>query len=290
MVPVTSPECSICSYRQKPPLPPTRVRHRHISPREIRILQGVEYEEQNLHYMCTTCQVRHAARPEQGLNVLVGDSNLHNLHNPRGNIGPRCPPDKAHIDWLTVCGATIAELEHAWEIDYGKSVRPMRILLSGGLNDLIQGKSRTDIVASILHFRITVDHQNRYHNLVKNELVVATVLNAPKLVWFSDNGPPPPNYTNLLEEVKELNAWIIYFNQQKGKITPRFHRLGVKNGTQKKQDGSITRVQKHLFKQWRQSEPNNDKVHLSDEWRVRMGIQVTRHFEGEMDRFGIIGS
>ena len=73
-------------------------------------------------------------------------------------------------------------------------------------------------------------------------------------------------------------------------LKSQMYRLGVKNGTQKKQDGSITRVQKHLFKQWRQSEPNNDKVHLSDEWRVRMGIQVTRHFEGEMDRFGIIGS
>jgi hypothetical protein len=288
MVPVTVTECSICSYRQRPPMTPRQVKHSHSSAREIRILQGVEYEEENLQYMCTTCQVRHAARPEQGLNVLVGDSNLHNIHNPRGDTH-RCPPDPVHIDWLTVCGATIPELEYAWDLDYGKSVRPMRILLSGGLNDLIKGKSRTDIVASILHFRIAVDHQNQYHPMVKNELVVATVLNAPKLVWFPDNGPPPPNYNNLLDEVKELNAWIIYFNQQKGKITPRFHRLGVKNGTQKKQDGSIIRVLKHQFKQWRQSEPDHDKVHLTDEWRVRMGIQVTRHFKGEMDRFGLIG-
>ena len=43
----------------------------------------------------------------------------------------------------------------------------------------------------------------------------------------------------------------------------------MKNGTRKNRQGKM-----HQLRQWRQSEPDHDKVHLSDEWRVRMGIQV----------------
>ena len=95
--------------------------------REIRILQGVEYEEQNLPYMCPTCATSHPARPVDGLNVLVSAGNLHDIHHPRDDR-VRCPPDPIHIEWLTVCGATIADLQYAWELDYSKSNRPMRIL------------------------------------------------------------------------------------------------------------------------------------------------------------------
>ena len=107
-----------------------------------------------------------------------------------------------------MCGATIPELEYAWKVDYGRSSRPMRILLSGGVNDLIRGKSRTDIVASILHFKNAIEHQNGYHNTKPNEFFVAKVLNDPKLVWFPENGTQAPNFVNLLSDIKELNSWI----------------------------------------------------------------------------------
>ena len=248
-LPSRGPACSICSYRQPPPLTPSPVDHSHNSPREIRIMQGVEYCEENVQFMCTTCRVSHMVRSDNSLNILLGDSNLHNIHTPRGGAA-RSPPDPIHIDWLTISGATIKELELAWQLDYGKYSRPMRILLSAGLADLVKGRSRTDIVADILHFRAVVIKQNEYHPFIKNEFVVATILNPPKLVWFEDNpGPPPPNHVNLLSELKELNSWIAYFNQQMGKITPRLHRFGVKNGTQKR-NGNTVRVQHHLMNQW----------------------------------------
>ena len=284
----SAPRCDICSYRQRPPAPSRLVNHRHSSPREIRILQGVEYEDENLAYMCPTCVTDHPARSPDGLNVLVGASNLHDIHHPR-DASVSCPPDPVHIDWLTVCGATISDLQYAWELDYGKSTRPMRILLSAGLNDLARGKTRTAVVASILQFRTVVDRQNQYHPHTNNEFVVATVLNPPKLVWFEDNGPPPPDHKNLLNEIKELNSWIVYFNQQRDKITPRFHRFGVKDGTRRDKDGKFQKVKCHLMNRWRQTEPDSDKLHLSDKWRVRMGTAVTRHFQGEIERFGILG-
>jgi hypothetical protein len=188
---------------------------------------------------------------------------------------------------LTVSGSTIKELEYAWLLDYAKERRPMRILLSAGLTDLVNGRSRTDIVADILHFRTMVNKQNRYHPRTNNEFVAATILNPPKLVWFEDNGPPPPNHVNLLSEIKELNSWITYFNQQMGKITPRFHRFGIKNGTQRR-NGNTFRVQHHIMSQWRQSDPVQDRLLLSDTLRVRLGLSVTRHFQGEIERFGIL--
>ena len=285
------PTCSICSHRQTPPLTPRPVGHSHNSPREIRIMQGVEYCEENVLYMCTTCRVSHKVRPDNGLNILLGDTNLHNIHCPRGDK-PRSPPDPLHIDWLTISGATIKELEYAWQLDYAKYTRPMRILLSAGLADLVQGRSRTDIVADILHFWAVVNKQNDYHLLTKNEFVVATILNPPKLVWFEDNGPPPPNHVNMLSELKELNSWIAYFNQQKDKLTPRLHRFGVKNGTQKvyPKEGvpHTVRVQHHLMKQW-EAVPVRDKLYLSDTWKVRLGLAVVRHFEGELKRYGVLG-
>ena len=38
-------------------------------------------------------------------------------------------------------------------------------------------------------------------------------------------------------------------------------------------------------------EPDHDKVHLSDEWRVRIGIKVTRHFVvGEQESRRVFGN
>ena len=73
-----------------------------------------------------------------GLDVCVSDSTLHDFHLPR-EPGVVCPPDKSHVDWLTIPGATVEELLFAWQVEYAKVTRPMRVLLVAGLNDLIKG-------------------------------------------------------------------------------------------------------------------------------------------------------
>ena len=102
-------------------------------------------------------------------------------------------PDPLHIDWVTVCDASITELEHAWYVGYWTSNKPMRILLCGGLEDLAAGKSVTDVIEQIVHFKQKVDRQNP-----RNELVVATLLNPPKYTWFEDNGEPRRNHKPIL--------------------------------------------------------------------------------------------
>ena len=143
-----------------------------------------------------------------------------------------------------------------------------------------RGASRDTILERFISLKETIDKQNDWHPHAKNELVIATILNPPKLVWFAANGPPPPNYVNHLKDVKEINDWLKNFNQSNGRVcTPSFHRLGVR---------TIRGVQSHHLSQWRQSEPISDMVHLSDHMRVRMGQAVIKHFRGEWDRFGTL--
>ena len=204
-------------------------------------------------------------------------SQLHNFHLPRV---PQvyCPPDLLHVDWLTISGGTISDLTHAYRVDYKKQPRAHRILVSAGLNDLMRGASRDTVVERFIYLKETIDAQNEHHPETKNELVIATILNPPKLAWFAGNGEPPANFQNRLQELRDLNSWIKYYNSQNGRVcTPAFHRFGVR---------TVKGVQTHHFSQWRQSEPVLDMVHLNDAMRVRMGQAVVRHFRGELDRFG----
>ena len=92
-----------------------------------------------------------------------------------------------------------------------------------------------------------------------------------------------------LQDIKELNSWIVFYNKQNGKdITPRFHRYGVRDGWAKDAEQKRIRVKKHIMLQWCNQEPILSRVHLSPTMRVRLGIAVTRHFQGELQRNGQI--
>ena len=45
----------------------------------------------------------------------------------------------------------------------------------------------------------------------------------------------------------------------------------------------------HRWNDWRATEARDDKLHLSDRMRVKMGRQVIKFFEGEYERNGPIG-
>ena len=137
--------------------------------------------------MCSTYQVFRPSRVDYGLNVCLADSQLHEFHWPKDPEVQR-PPDSSHVDWVTVPGGTIPTLHHAWFADYYKSTQPMRVLLVAGINDLIKGGTMSTLTNSILQLKNSIDEQNSYHPGVKNELVVATLLNPPKLTWFADTG------------------------------------------------------------------------------------------------------
>ena len=189
------------------------------------------------------------------------------------------------VDWLTIPGAKISDLELAWNIDYRYQTHPMRVLLVAGLNDLIKGGTKDTVMESIRQFQKTIDDQNRYHNGARNQFVVANLLNPPKLAWHKDNHPPPHGYINRLEELIQLNQEIDRFNTDNGMFTgPGFQNLGVRKTKIWHSDGSWSDFKAHRWQEWRRTEPDHDKLHLNDRLRMRMGRMVVRYFEGEMER------
>ena len=90
----------------------------------------------------------------------------------------------------------------------------MRVLVSAGLNNLLRGATRDSMVEDFIHMKEVIQAQDAQHPHKQNELVIATVLNPPKLVWFSGNGPPPTEFKNHLKDIMELNSWIKFFNLQ----------------------------------------------------------------------------
>ena len=264
------------------------VYHRHHSSRQVRVFQGVEYSSRNRVYFCTTCEVSHQVKMPYGLNVCVSSSELHQLHQPR-EPGVVCPADKIHVDWLTIPGATISDLSMAWKLDYQHSRRPMRVLLVAGLNDLLKGGNFESVKKELRRFEEEIVHQNRYHPDQPNELTIATMLNPPKMVWFTDNGPPPPGHRDRGEEINLINDWIDAINSLHGKqCAPRFHTWATRTTT-REVDGVVREFKTHRWNEWRATETREDKLHLSDKMRVKMGRQVIKYFEGEYERNGPIG-
>ena len=68
----------------------------------------------------------------------------------------------------------------------------------------------------------------------------------------------------------------------------RFHRFGVKTG-RKFVNGVSVPIHVHQLRKWSQSEPIVDMVHLNDYWRTRHGASVVHHFEGEIEKKGVLG-
>ena len=169
----------------------------------------------------------HLARMPYGLDICVGDSMLHELHNPR-DPGVECPPDTSHVDWLTIPGAKIEDLLYAWRLDYHREENPMRVMLVAGVNNLIKGDSFDEITSAIERFWWNVVSQDKYHPDLPNTFAVAPILPVPKLVWYPDNGEYSPQYRNRRDEVERLNEWIREFNSNNGiSQVPRFGVWGT---------------------------------------------------------------
>ena len=278
-------ECQICSYRQPLPDPKTPVFHRHNSSRQQRILQNVEYDDENKWYLCPTCQAMHQSRLDYGLNICVSDAQLHNFYLPE-DTSLTCPPDSTHVDWVTVPGATIPELEFAWSVDYHHVKAPCRILLVAGLTDLLESGSKDVVMDSFKKFKKTVDHQNYHHPGAANQFAVAPLIFPPKVAWFRDNGPLPNGHGGCREnEISKLNDLILNFNAQHGlPFVPHFNTLGVRRYKKYYDDGSWRMVVHHRMNQWSQTEPRHEKLYLGEALKIRMGKMVVKYFEGEISR------
>ena len=270
------PRCNICSFKQSTSLMP--VYHRHHSTHQVRVDQGVEYASKNCSYMCPSCKIQHVAKLPYGLDICISDSTLHNVHYPKepGVNGLR---DTSHVDWLTIPGATVEQLLYAWQVEYANESRPMRLLLVAGLNNFLKGGNIETLTSQIVRFGEKVKYQDILKPQRSNSFAVAPLLLAPKLVWFPENGNPSSNYVNRMDEVEDVNNWITIYNMSNNiKNVPDFHHMGTRLN-KRVVYGVQTEFKTHCWNQWRASESRENKLHLADFWRVKMGQDVVKYFQ-----------
>ena len=67
------------------------------------------------------------------------------MHNWRGYRENRYVGDSIHIDEITIPGACLKVLLHALAIEYGKSHRPIDVLVVAGANDILKGLSLAEV-------------------------------------------------------------------------------------------------------------------------------------------------
>ena len=272
--------CNICSFAQHPPEKKVPIYHKHFSSLKLRYFNGAEAS--NSPYLCPSCMSSHVPYPKTRTKLIISDSTLHMYFAPPdGNIGQHTG-DVLHCDYLTIPGASIHTLSNAFRIEYLDAVhgRPMDVCIVAGYNDLVRNYDREYImykfkklVAMVLDAKV---------DQVENTVAISTLMYAPQLAWFPDNGPVPyPGYNNQREKIDWLNAAINQENRRNNVPEfPGFHTYGVRTATKSYTDryGQVHQraIKAHRWEHWREEDPAS-MLHLRNDRRIKMGVALNKY-------------
>ena len=275
--------CYICSY-SKENNEIVSIYHRHFSSLRLREMLGVEGTEKC--YLCPSCKSRHGSYPEDRVKIVVSDSTLHQFFAPPNyEDKPPYKGDTMHTDYITVPGGCIDELYNAFRLDQKllPAAKPLDVVLVMGYNDLVKGHSRQFIMDCFEVFsELVLRLAKQNHPDIPNTLAIASIMYAPQLSWFPDNGPEPLNYQNQMEKIDWLNARIHELNLKNSCPSyPRFHTYGVRTATRSTHDryGYLHqyKVKSHRWEHWREQTRSN-MLHLRNDRVFKMGTAVNNYF------------
>ena len=117
---------------------------------------------------------------------------------------------------------------------------------------------------------------------VENTVAISTLMYAPQLAWFPDNGSVPyPGYSNQREKIDWLNSAINQENRRNNAPEfPGFHTYGVRKATRKYTDwyGQVHHraIKAHRWEHWRESEPAS-MLHLRNDRRIKMAMALNKY-------------
>ena len=195
--------CQVCSSDDK------QIYHKHFS--SLRLRQILDVENSDRAYLCPSCKSRHRSYPEARVKMVVSDSTLHEFFAPPGYTVSQYEGDTMHADYITIPGACMDTLFHAFRLDCDllPPDKPIDVVLVMGYNDLVKGHSRHWIMECLNCFcRYVSDLAQKNHPDTPNTVAIATFMYPPQLAWLYDNGPEPPNYVNEKEKIDWLNAQL----------------------------------------------------------------------------------
>ena len=238
-------------------------------------------EATNAPFFCPSCKSSHLPYPKERTKIVISDSTLHNFFAPPTPTTRDYEGDTLHTDYVTIPGAQLETLFHAFKLEYASHPRPMDIFIVGGYNDLVRKNSREYIMWHIKEFvRYVLELQNCPGS--RNTIAVGTFMYPPQLAWFEDNGPEPDNYTNQKGKLNWLNRAIEDLNLENG--APDYvgiHKYGLRVVTRRRKDRygqeHQRHIKKHRWEHWREKEKQN-MLHLTNERRFKLGKAVNDFF------------
>ena len=271
--------CRICSYKQTYPIEPFPVRHKHFSSAQLREILEVENTER--WFYCPTCKSRHRPYIDERIKVVVSDSTLHDFYALASHSSDIYEGDLIHVDYVTIADGTIAELLHAFKLDYVLKKKPklLDVVLVAGYFDALLGHSREIILWGLSTFADVVMIENGRRT--GNTFTVASLMYPPKLCWFSDNGPTPFRYTNNMEKFDWLNAQIHALNEHNSPGYPGFHSYGTRKSvttvTDAEGNRQLRHCRAHRWEHWVES-ARREKLTLRPDRKFKMGKAFNNFF------------
>ena len=248
------------------------ITHKHFSSIKYRLQAPID---ENGNYPCTQCRdTPHSFKTGRRYSVLLSSSTLHQWQGAR-TIN-RYKGDEIHVEQLTIPGATIEDIRHALEAEFKGTYRCIDVLAVVGLNDVMRGRSREQIIADYTRLQNTV-HELAPQEGGTNSIAIATMIIPPKIVQRGGG---------QLEKMVGINAAIMHMNQEQSqtrpvKLAPKFHtwgRTGERSYVNQARPRMLLAGTDQIRNgQWREDEDTR-KLHLSDAARLRMGRACVGYF------------
>ena len=190
------------------------------------------------------------------------------------------PENRLHVDNLSIPGSKVPELQHAFLVDYKGVEASLHVVLSGGLNDVMAGKSAQTIFQEMVSFGDAIVSLNP-----KNTFSVVTLLLPPMLVKLPCDGiERGKEFIDYKDTIIQLNALILGYRKREQSLKGTcfitgFHHLGLRE--EKGITGEVTGLplknNAFNFPLWRETEPAK-MLHGSDTLRRIMGKRINEYF------------
>ena len=286
------PYCSVCSEIVTEAYPDGKMTyHNHYSSKEYRMEAALTDLGE---YDCDTCEISpHTYKSGQRVALLITSSTLSNwqniLYTREGVIRQEgYEGDELHVDHLAVPGATIRELQHAFEAEYDGYWRPIDVIFCGGINNVLQGQSVEQIITELQTFKELVKRVG-WNSGHENTFAVTTMIFPPAVTRLAYDEPcMKPGWVNRVMDIIKINDYIIRLNESGEdscytRHVPRLHCYGLKkviesesNEAIRSSDVYISSMNMHRRAAWREW-AMDDMIHLSDHYRLVAGKSINRY-------------
>ena len=237
-------------------------------------------------YVCEPCGPDSEVHPVKfgaRIPVVLSSSTLHRpfKNSSRGQ--------DIHVDWCTIPGGQVNTLAHAFRALYGKSCRPVDVLVVVGLNDIGKGNSADTIFKRYMRLKATVLEICPRHITGQSTFAIATLPHPPIYSAYDTDIHEPTR--DCSEALLRLTEKIIVHNIKAPQVpfpvrkAPQFHKYGVKMRAAKKSETTLLRKvpSRHRMSQWREEEDNR-KLHLVDTKKEKMAVACVEYFK---DIYGV---